>query len=115
MTHDGKRPTLAVIGAGSRGSGYATWVTAHPDRARVVAVAEPREHYRQTLADEHNLPPERVFTSWQDLVAAGKLADAAIITTLDTDHLAPAAELAGLGYHLLVEKPLAPTAQEAVS
>jgi predicted dehydrogenase len=47
--------SLAVIGAGQRGSGYARWALRHPDRACVVAVAEPREVRRTRFATEHGL------------------------------------------------------------
>ena len=38
--------TLIIIGAGSRGASYAEYASAHPEQARVVGVAEPREFYR---------------------------------------------------------------------
>jgi predicted dehydrogenase len=100
----------AIVGAGQRGRGYAEWVAAHGDRARVVAVAEPRAHQRESLARRHGA--EHVFSSWQELVAAPRLADAAIVSTQDAEHVAPAMALARKGYHLLVEKPLAPTPAE---
>jgi predicted dehydrogenase len=100
--------TFAVLGAGDRGSAYARWIAGNPDRARVVAVAEPRPYQRERLADAHAIPPERVFTSWQELAEAPRLADAAIVSTQDAEHVDPAISLAGKGYHLLVEKPLAP-------
>ena len=37
--------TLLVIGAGQRGQCYADYARLHPDRARVVGVAEPRDAY----------------------------------------------------------------------
>ena len=44
--------TLLIIGAGSRGKTYAAYALEHPDLARVVGVAEPREfsyaHGRET-------------------------------------------------------------------
>jgi predicted dehydrogenase len=101
--------TFAVLGAGDRGSTYARWIADNPDLARVVAVAEPRDYRRTALARRHGIPSENVFSSWQDLVSAPRLADAAIVATKDTEHVAPAISLAGKGYHLLVEKPLAPT------
>lgn len=123
---DPRRPvTVAVVGAGNRGGKYAEWIAAHPDRARVVAVADPREHQRRTLAEAHGVPEAATFNSWQDLVAAGgatsgatsgatdgstgRLADAALVCTQDHDHVEPAVALAAQGYHLMVEKPLAPT------
>jgi predicted dehydrogenase len=104
--------TYAVLGAGDRGSAYAAWVAAHPEQAGVVAVAEPHEHRRNAVARQHGIPPERVFNTWQELAQLPRLADAAIVATQDFDHVAPAISLARKGYHLLVEKPLAPTEQE---
>ncbi|MFI5908868.1 Gfo/Idh/MocA family protein [Dactylosporangium sp. NPDC051541] len=40
--------------------------------------------------------------------SAGRIADAAIVATQDAMHEGPAVLLAGLGYHLLLEKPMAP-------
>ncbi|MBM7785373.1 Gfo/Idh/MocA family protein [Tenggerimyces flavus] len=104
--------TLAVVGAGNRGSVYASWAKAHPDRAKVVAVAEPREYQRTRLAEAHGIPPERTFSHWKDLVAGPKVADAVIVATQDKEHVAPALALADLGYHLMIEKPLAPSEQD---
>lgn len=104
--------SYAVVGAGDRGATYARWVKENPDKARVVAVAEPREHQRNALAAEHGIPAENVFSSWRELVEAPRLADAAIVATRDDEHAEPAISLAGKGYHLLVEKPLAPTEAE---
>lgn len=103
----------AIVGAGQRGTGYAAWIGRHRDRARVVAVAEPRAYQRDSLAREHGA--EHVFTSWQELAAAPRLADAAIVSTQDAEHVEPAMALARKGYHILVEKPLAPTAEECTT
>ncbi|HEU5475752.1 MAG TPA: Gfo/Idh/MocA family oxidoreductase [Actinophytocola sp.] len=100
--------SYVVVGAGQRGTSYAKWVGENPDRARVVGVAEPRAHQRDGLAGRHTIPAERVFTTWQELAEAPRLADAAIVATQDTDHVEPVISLAAKGYHLLVEKPLAP-------
>jgi predicted dehydrogenase len=103
----------AIVGAGQRGTGYARWAARHGDRAQVVAVAEPRAHQRQSLAAEHGV--EHVFATWQELAAAPRLADVAIVSTQDAEHVAPAVALARKGYHLLVEKPLAPTLAECTT
>lgn len=97
----------AIVGAGQRGTGYATWIGRHGDRARVVAVAEPRAYQRESLAREHGV--EHVYSSWRELAAGPRLADVAIVTTQDSEHVEPAIALARKGYHILVEKPLAPT------
>ena len=49
--------TLAIVGAGSRGHAYARFATTHPGRARVVAVAEPRQQWRDSLVSAHAVAP----------------------------------------------------------
>jgi predicted dehydrogenase len=104
--------TLAVVGAGSRGRQYAG-LAVESGRARVVAVAEPSRVRREAAAQEYGVPPEAVFDDWVALAAAPRLADAVIVATQDRDHVGPAVALAGAGYHILLEKPIAPTEPEA--
>lgn len=103
---------LLVIGAGSRGTVYGTYAIQHPDLARVVGVAEPREFFRVRLAQKHHLAPEQVVTDWRELAARPKCADAVIIATLDSMHSEPAIAFAQKGYDILLEKPMAPNAQD---
>ena len=103
--------TLAVVGAGGRGSGYARFAAELPDRAKVVAVAEPRDVYRQRLADTHQISTDQVYTDWRDLAAAPKMADAVLICTQDAMHVEPAIAFAEAGYHILLGKPMAPDAE----
>ena len=104
--------TLIIVGAGGRGSTYATYAASHPDRAKVVGVAEPRDHYRDQMAEKHAIPPEDVFTDWQDIAKRERFADAAVVATQDDMHAGPAIALASKGYHILLEKPMAPTAED---
>lgn len=105
--------TIAVVGAGSRGQQYAR-LAAQSGRGRVVAVAEPVPARRERMAREHGLAPEAVFDDWTALARAGRLAEVAVIATQDRYHAEPAVALAGLGYHLLLEKPIAPSEPEAL-
>lgn len=103
--------TLAVVGAGSRGEGaYGGWVLRHPDRARVVAVAEPREVRRERFARAHGVAT--AVADWRELLSGAKLADAVVIATPDAQHVEPAIAFAEAGYHILLEKPMAPTEEE---
>jgi predicted dehydrogenase len=100
--------SMLVIGAGQRGSGYARWAQHHPDRAVVVGVAEPREVRRARLAAEHGIAADNAAADWTDLASRGRLADAVLICTQDRMHAEPAEVFAALGYHILLEKPMAP-------
>ncbi|MCX4695333.1 Gfo/Idh/MocA family protein [Streptomyces sp. NBC_01408] len=104
--------TLAVVGAGDRGSAHARWALAHPERARVVAVAEPRAVRRDRFAADHALAPGALVADWRELAARGRVADAVLICTLDREHLEPVLAFAALGYHIMLEKPMALTEDE---
>ncbi|MBS1106464.1 MAG: putative oxidoreductase [Deltaproteobacteria bacterium] len=110
-----KPSTAVVIGAGNRGRlVYAHWAHAHPDRLRVVAVAEPDDVSRSAVATDHGIAPERVFRDWAECLSRPRLADVAIIATTDTLHVEPALAAIARGYDVLLEKPIAPTPAECV-
>ena len=95
-----------IIGAGSRGTGYATYATKHPDLADVVGVAEPREQARMRLVSDHDIPPDNIYTDWQEAASRERFADAVVITTQDAMHVEPAIAFAEKGYHILLELSL---------
>jgi predicted dehydrogenase len=99
---------IIVVGAGDRGNVYAEYAIAHPDRVRVVGVAEPREYYRKKMAEEHAIDQENVYEDWKEIVTRERFADAAIVSTPDALHVEPAVAFANKGYHILLEKPMAP-------
>ncbi|MEW6751752.1 MAG: Gfo/Idh/MocA family oxidoreductase [Candidatus Latescibacterota bacterium] len=100
--------TLLIVGAGSRGTGYAAYAHQHPDRARVVGVAEPRPFYRERLERTHQIPADHVFADWRQAAERPRFADAVVIATQDAMHVEPAETFAARGYHMLLEKPMAP-------
>jgi predicted dehydrogenase len=107
MTID-KPVTAMIVGAGNRGMGYATFAQAHPERLKIVGVAEPRDYNRDLMASTYNLPPENVTSDWRELAARPRFADAVIIATQDAMHVEPALAFAPHGYAILLEKPMAP-------
>ena len=102
---------VIIAGAGSRGAGYANYAKMFPDRMQVVGVAEPRDFYRNKMADEYDIAPQNVFTDWKEMAAVPKFADAVIVATQDAMHEEPAIAFADLGYAMLLEKPMAPTVE----
>jgi predicted dehydrogenase len=107
-------PLQAVlIGAGERGANsYAPYALRHPDRLRFVAVAEPDAARRAAFAAWHAIPSERQFSTWEDLLALPQMGEAALVCTQDWQHTAPALAAMRCGYHVLLEKPMATTAEE---
>jgi predicted dehydrogenase len=104
-----------LIGAGERGTfAYGDTALRHPGHLRFVAVAEPDPERRARFARRHNLPPDRCFAMWEELITAGRLAPALLCCTLDRLHVAPAVAALDAGYHVLLEKPIAITPQECI-
>lgn len=109
MTSRGAPLTVAVIGAGNRGADvYARALADLGGAARVVAVADPDPERRARLADRHGVPAEGRFDGAPALLARERLADLAIVATPDALHVEPAVGALRRGYHLLLEKPIAP-------
>jgi len=107
-----KKLNLLVVGAGQRGRAYAKYALDNPERVKVVAVAEPRDFYRNNMASQHQIDSCQVFVDWKDAAAKGKIADAVVIATQDKMHTAPAVTFSNLGYDILLEKPMATTPEE---
>jgi predicted dehydrogenase len=109
MTAAAASVSAIVIGCGNRGSVYSSYSTLFPDELRIVAVCDPKPFRRNSLAAKFQIAADRVFLDWRDVAKLPKFADAVIITTPDQLHAEPAVAFAALGYHLLLEKPMATT------
>jgi predicted dehydrogenase len=102
-----------LVGAGARGKdAYGRWIARNRAQAKLLAVAEPRDTRREQCAAQHGIPKSMRFADWRELFARGKLADACIVATQDHDHVEPALAAMAAGYHVLLEKPMAPTEAE---
>jgi len=104
-----KKVKLIVVGAGDRGTSHAGYALKHPDEAQVVGVAEPRAFQRTQLVTAHGIAETNVFDDWRAMAARERFADAVLICTSDAMHVEPALAFAAKGYHIMLEKPLAPT------
>jgi predicted dehydrogenase len=104
-----------LLGAGLRGRFvYARHARKHPEQLRIVAVADPDDARRRAVASEHGLTGDRVARDWRDLLARPRFADAVIVATGDTEHVGPALAALDAGYHVLLEKPIAPEPDDCV-
>lgn len=105
---------VIVIGGGLRGRTYADIMGTMPEKFKVVAIAEPVEDRRRYFAETFEIPEENCFEDWRPLLAKGKIADVAVIATMDRDHFEPSMAAIELGYHLLLEKPISPVPAESI-
>lgn len=109
-----EKKKLILIGAGMRGKSYTDMAFRMRDQFEVAAVAEPIDDRRNYIRKKHGIPDEYCFRSWEPLLEMPRLADAAIIATMDRDHFAPAMAAMEKGYHILLEKPIAPTPEDCM-
>lgn len=104
---------IGVLGAGGRGrEAYGSWVLRHPERTRLVAVADPDPDRRGEFAGRAS--GAREYEDWTALVGdLEELAlDAAIVALPDRLHVEPAIALMAHSVPILLEKPAASRADE---
>jgi hypothetical protein len=107
------RPVTAITcGAGSRGNVYGNYASNFPDQIRIIGVAEPIPVRNEKYAKKHGIAEENRFKTWEDVFTRPKFADAIIITMPDNLHYEPCMKAMEMGYDVLLEKPMAQTAQE---
>lgn len=107
-----KQYSVILIGAGLRGKHYTNLMYDLSDKFKIVAVAEPIKSRRDYIKNKHNLSDDACFESYEEILAKPKMADLAIIATMDNLHYQPAMKAIELGYDILLEKPVAQTAEE---
>lgn len=106
--------SIAILGCGGRGRGYATIMGRDPARFRLVAAADPVAGRRAVVANAAGQAIEE-YASDEALFARGRIADVLVIATQDAYHYRHALRAMELGYDLLLEKPVAPTPAESIA
>ena len=107
------RPITAITcGAGNRGNTYGGYAEVFHDQVKIIGVAEPIPIRNERYAKTHHIPEENRFKTWEDVFTRPKFADAIIITMPDNLHYEPCLKALELGYDVLLEKPMAQTAQQ---
>lgn len=103
---------FVIVGAGSRGMVYGSWIVSRGHE--VAAVAELRPDRLKKAAELLKVPENRCYASADELFAHGRIADAAVIASQDQDHYGHVMQALDQGYDILLEKPIAPTARECL-
>ncbi len=110
-----KQYTFITIGAGSRGTTYTTEMMKAPEKYKLVGMADPMEKKRKLYMKQFGLTADQCYEGWEEILSKPKMADFAIIATVDNMHFEPAMRAIELGYNLLLEKPVANTERECVT
>ena len=104
---------LAGIGCGPRTRIYMSLASRFPDLYEIAGAADPLGVRVDTVEKECGFPKGfRKFASGQELLAADRFADIAIIGTQDADHVQPCIAAMEKGYDILLEKPIATSVED---
>lgn len=101
-----------LIGAGNRGMIYGDWAVSHG--IEIAAIAELRPDRLQDAGERLHVPEKMRFSDAKELLSLGKIADAAIIATMDRDHYGHVMAALDCGYDILLEKPISPDPKECI-
>ena len=100
---------VAVIGLGVWGEKHVQALKTIPE-VELVAVCDCDQARLKSLSSGYSIP--NVYTDFHDLLRAERL-DAVHVVTPEPAHGAPVVEAASMGIHVLVEKPVATSLQDA--
>lgn len=105
--------TVAVAGCGSRGQDtYTKVLLTMPDKVKIVAAADIDPEKLEGMRRLTGIGPEACYASAEEMLSVPRLADVMLICTPDRCHYAEAKEALLKDYHLLLEKPIAPEADQ---
>lgn len=106
---------IALIGCGGRGTGACNQALSAGSTIKLVALVDPLEGKAQAALDilkqkhegQVDVPPDQVFTGFQDYQKAFQLADVVLITTPPGPRPKLFEEAVKAGKHVFMEKPVA--------
>ncbi len=104
--------TCIVVGAGGRGKDcYAPYIQ-KKGLFKITGVVEPDAQKREQFRNAYAIEESMCFADYKEMFQKGRLADAVLICTQDRMHMEPTLLAKKCGYHILLEKPIAPTLRE---
>ena len=103
---------IGLIGSGGISRAHMDAFLNYRDEVELVAVCDIREEAAQAYAADAGVDPSAVYTDAADLLARDDV-EAVDIATIHDQHASNAIQAAKAGKHVLIEKPMACSVQEA--
>jgi predicted dehydrogenase len=104
------RVKVGIIGSQFQGDIHAASLQMIPDEVEVVAIASPTPGHAKELADRYGIA--RVFTDYKKMLAEKDI-EMVTIAAPNYLHAQMTVDIAGAGKHVVCEKPLCMTLEEA--
>lgn len=110
------RRRAVIVGAGARGNRvFAELMATHDTGFVPVGVVDPHPGARAALRARHSIPDDRAFPSVEAFLEAPRFADIVFICTPDPTHYSICRDVAGKGYDVVLEKPVATNLAECLA
>ena len=111
------KPVKALLlGAGNRGNfTYGKYAAMNPGNLQIAALAEPDDIKRKRIQEEHEIPSDFVYKTWEEAFKKLPPVEAVIIATQDNMHLGPILKAMENRLHILCEKPIVNSLEECNS
>ena len=106
MLKSNKPIEVIVVGYGFRGEAYSDYAVDHGEKFHIKGVVDPNDLHRNKCKEKFSIPDEFCFSSFEEFVKRGKIADCIINATMDNLHIKTALPLLESGYDMLLEKPI---------
>lgn len=105
-----RKLSIALVGAGTWGQTHAK-IYSEYSSVEIAAVCDTNLERAKALAAKHNIPADRIFSDYNEMLAKATC-DAVAIITPDFLHRDVAVACANAGKDMLIEKPLATKEQD---
>lgn len=102
---------IGMIGTGGIANWHARQLLELPD-AVITAIADPSSDNRAKFVNEHKLESVSAYSDYKEMLAKAEL-DAVIICSPHTLHYEQARDVLNSGLHVMIEKPMVCSSEEA--
>lgn len=106
--------SVVIVGCGARGGEvYGRYFC--DNGHKIVALCDANVGRLEAFSEELGVSGDRLFRSYDELFACGKIADVCVVSVFDNDHYDVAMKAMALGYDLLLEKPVSGDVKECLA
>ena len=106
-----KRFSVAILGAGARGSMYGQEMQRLGDCYEIAAVCDINPKQLEKIQGLLGLSEDKLFSD-EEAFFAEKRADVMVIATFDKEHVRQSIRAMKQGYDILLEKPISDSREE---
>lgn len=103
---------IAAIGLGNRTCKYLLYVKEHPSVVKLVAIVEPDSARLRAIKEMFGLPEDCCFRTYEEFTQSSIETEVCIIGTPDYLHYNQVLDAMSRGWDVLLEKPMAQTAEQ---